>query len=121
MREKIVELVALGPLIPETDESLEGEKLLKRQDELVRALAPMRPASDEEACSLVTVFGADDSFGLAWSVLHFIETAPNWPVEDCAQRTSSEFWRQKLVERYSDREALLEARTSRDPARRGER
>ena len=39
------------------------------------------PITDEEACALVKLFGPDDCFGLAWTLLHLIETAPNWPVE----------------------------------------
>ena len=39
------------------------------------------PASDEEAAALVAVLprSNDSLFGLAWSVVHFIETAPAWP------------------------------------------
>ena len=27
------------------------------------------------------MFGPDDCFGAAWTLLHLIETAPNWPQE----------------------------------------
>lgn len=35
-----------------------------------------RPVSDHEAAVLVTGFGTDDCFGLAWSLIHLIETSP---------------------------------------------
>jgi len=35
-----------------------------------------RPVSREEAFALLACFGPDDSYGLAWSLLHLIETAP---------------------------------------------
>ena len=39
------------------------------------------PITDEEACALMNLFGPDECHGLAWSLLHLIETAPGWPVE----------------------------------------
>ncbi|MDB6032726.1 MAG: hypothetical protein JWM16_3064, partial [Verrucomicrobiales bacterium] len=33
--------------------------------------------------ALVKVFGPDDYYGLAWSLLHLIESAPGWPLADC--------------------------------------
>lgn len=40
-----------------------------------------RPVSDAEAAALCRLFGPDDCFGLAWSLLHLLEAAPGWPVE----------------------------------------
>lgn len=34
------------------------------------------PISDEEATLLANGFGPDDCYGLAWTLLHLIETAP---------------------------------------------
>lgn len=45
-----------------------------------------RPISDEEACVLVQVLGPDDCFGLAWTLVHLIETAPGWPIECCLEK-----------------------------------
>jgi hypothetical protein len=39
------------------------------------------PVTDKEACAMVRLFGPDDCFGLAWTLLHLIETAPGWPVD----------------------------------------
>ena len=41
------------------------------------------PVTDEEARILVSLFGPDDLFGLAYAVIHLVETAPGWPLEDC--------------------------------------
>lgn len=37
------------------------------------------PVTLEEASALVSMFGSDDCFGLAWSLITIIETAPGWP------------------------------------------
>ncbi|MFC9692916.1 hypothetical protein ACFTSF_30480 [Kribbella sp. NPDC056951] len=36
----------------------------------------MAPVTDEETQQLTLAFGDDDCFGVAWSLLHLIETAP---------------------------------------------
>jgi hypothetical protein len=35
------------------------------------------PLSDEEAHALATIFGPDNCYGLSWTLLHLIETAPS--------------------------------------------
>ena len=56
------------------------------------------PVTDEEACALVRLFGPDDCFGLAWTLLHLIETAPGWPVEGALDGLEGE-WIDRLRER----------------------
>ena len=36
------------------------------------------PVTDDEALVLMRIFGEDDCFGLAWTLLHLIESAPSW-------------------------------------------
>ncbi|MCX5560867.1 hypothetical protein [Streptomyces sp. NBC_00038] len=70
IRDEVNDLLVAGPFPSEEateDEIVETERLLERVT---------RPVSDEEAQALVTVFGPDDCFGLSWSLLHLIETAP---------------------------------------------
>ena len=57
------------------------------------------PATDAEAIALLPVLphGEDSLFGLAWSVLHFIETAPSWPIRDALDDRS--WWVTFLRER----------------------
>jgi hypothetical protein len=52
---------------------------LERYETATKALAA--PATHAEATALLAVLpaGEDSCFGLAWALLHFIETAPNWP------------------------------------------
>jgi len=48
-------------------------KIVERWQNLLAAVKT--PVSDDEARALVRVFGPDDCFGLAWTLLHLIETA----------------------------------------------
>jgi hypothetical protein len=38
------------------------------------------PVSDEEAQVLLECFGDDDCFGLAWTLIHLIESAPTFTI-----------------------------------------
>jgi hypothetical protein len=78
MREAIKELTKVGQL-PSSDDS--DDELLKKISGLIASIH--RPISDDEARALVKLFGEDDCFGLAWTLLHLIESAPGWPLEDC--------------------------------------
>jgi hypothetical protein len=80
MRKEVQELFSLGPLPAcETAE----EEQLKRYESLLHRVIP--PVSDAEARSLLRLFGPDDCYGLAWTLLHLIETAPGWPLYDSLQ------------------------------------
>ncbi len=86
MRPEIKCLVLLGPLPSEDDASVDHLRLVETQ---LRSLAT--PVSDEEARALVTLFGSDSCFGVAWSFMHLIETAPGWPIEDCLTNLENEW------------------------------
>lgn len=86
MRPEVQELVKLGPLPSEADAV---EEQLDAYGALIDAVD--RPIADDEARALITLFGPDDCFGLAWDFLHLIETAPGWPLEDVLQDDSSEW------------------------------
>jgi hypothetical protein len=92
MRDEIHEILQLGPL-PETvavDEST--EELLDSFYLLLKQLPT--PVTDDEARALSSLFGPDDCHGLAWTLLHIVETAPNWPLEDVYEASSK--WRLRL-------------------------
>lgn len=78
IRDQVRELAALGPMPSQGDATTEQLELYERLLHSVSA-----PLSDEEACILVPIFGPDDCYGLAWTLLHLIESAPGWPVYDC--------------------------------------
>jgi hypothetical protein len=77
-RPEVSELVRLGSfpasrdVVPET---------IGRQEQLLSKITP--PVTDDEARELIKLFGPDDYFGAAWTVLHLIESAPHWPLADC--------------------------------------
>ena len=90
MREEVKALVALGQF-PVERGAVPG--VVARHENALKAIA--RPVSDEEARVLVKVFGPDYCFGLAWSLLHLIETAPGWPIK-IAIADSNSLWAEEL-------------------------
>jgi hypothetical protein len=101
MRQGIRDLLALGPFPPETSGN-EDETFIY-PDELVDTYADLigqieRPVTDDEARALITLFGPDTFYGVAWSLLHTIETAPGWPLVDVLQDTANE-WVARLRQR----------------------
>ena len=70
MRPEVRAFVADGPL-PDREAS---EEEIDRRERRLTALP--RPVSIEEAAALATCFGSDDCYGLAWTLVHLIETAP---------------------------------------------
>lgn len=75
MRPEVLAFVALAPLPSETADSQEIERIE------VALHAINAPVSDEEAELLVQCFGDDDCFGLAWTLLHLVETALAFEVD----------------------------------------
>jgi hypothetical protein len=100
----IIELSKLGPL-PSEDIALRGNlvDLVDKYADLIQST--QKPISDDEVRVLVRLFGPDDCFGVAWSMLHLIESAPGWPLADCVKDTSNE-WVRRLKERAIRGEAL---------------
>src|SRR5215831_13490779 len=86
MQTAVVELTKLGPLPRSADAK---PKIVERWQNLLAAVRT--PVSDDEARALVRHFGPDDCFGLAWTLLHLIETAPSWPLPDCLARPGNEW------------------------------
>lgn len=77
MRPAVDELVGLGQFPPELDAT---EEEVARREILITKLRP--PATDGEARALLRLFGDDSLFGLAWSLVAMIESAPGWPFWD---------------------------------------
>ncbi len=90
MRGEVRELVALGAFPPGGVADLQT---LERQDALIRGLR--QPATDDEARALCVLFGPDEYYGLTWPLLHFIESAPSWPIEECLTATANE-WAERM-------------------------
>jgi hypothetical protein len=87
MRDEILKLVRLGTL--PSGEGVDME-LLKYVQELITKIEA--PISDQEAEEMVKIFGDDDCFGLSWTAIHLIETAPNWPIRRCLLVNPNNKW-----------------------------
>lgn len=68
-------------------------------EQALRAIT--KPVTDEEARLLVTCFGDDDCFGLAWTLLHVVETAPS-PIPVTEPAPNSNMWLLLLWKRYQN-------------------
>jgi hypothetical protein len=86
MQDAVRELVGLGPL---PDNSCRDVEKLKRIQAAMARVA--QPITDDDARALVHLFGPGDCFGAAWTLLHLIETAPTWPLEDCLLDETNEW------------------------------
>jgi hypothetical protein len=71
VRNEVTEFLALGPLPP--SRSADETHLTRLTEALMRISAPV---SEEEAILLASAFGPDECFGLAWTLIHLIESAP---------------------------------------------
>jgi hypothetical protein len=95
MQSAVQEFVALGRLPDSAGASIE---VLQRLEDVLRRIRT--PLTDDEARALTGCFGTDDCFGVAWSLLHAIETAPGWPLVDILGSADNE-WIERLRERSS--------------------
>ena len=77
IRDSVRDFMALGPLPNEASPVDAFDPLF-----IERLKKIARPVSMEEASLLLQSFGPDDSFGLAWSLLQLVETAPDCPVTE---------------------------------------
>ncbi len=94
VRDVIKELAALGRF-PRSEGA--NVDTLRQQGTLLAAI--QRPLSPEEARILVGLFGPDTYDGLAWTLLHLVETTPGWPLEECLAAMESGEWRERMRER----------------------
>jgi hypothetical protein len=71
------------------------------------------PVSRDEAIELATAFGPDDCFGLAWSLVHLIESAPGGPPLDAIPQSNNEWivtMRQRSARSATARDVELSVR-----------
>ncbi|MBE3205745.1 MULTISPECIES: hypothetical protein [Parafrankia] len=97
LRESVMEVVGRGPLPAEADATQEAVEVIEN---LLRKIP--EPVTDEEAQELLGMFGPDGCFGLAWYVLHLIESAPN-ALNAKYEKNSQNEWVKLLEERRLDR------------------
>jgi hypothetical protein len=86
VRKEVSELKLLGPF---PSEEVADVAMLKKYGDLMDALGGK--ITDDEARLLVNLFGVDGCFGFSASLIHLIETAPGWPLEDCIYCSENEW------------------------------
>lgn len=95
IRPEVARLIERGPL-PLEDAATEGQLAA-----LEHALAGCpRPVTPEEARALLRLFGPDDCYGLAWSLLHLVETAPGGYVGERPPDEDANEWQWRLWKRW---------------------
>lgn len=94
IRRAVEDLVNAGSF-PSEEATVEEIEKTQRLLELITA-----PVSDEEAQMLLATFGPDDCFGMAWTVLHLIETAPSALTADYSRNADND-WVKLLEKRRS--------------------
>jgi hypothetical protein len=102
IRAEVERLVSLGRL--PSDQATSVDEVARFSD-AIDAIG--RPVSREEAIALAGVFGPseDDCFGLAWTLVHLIETAPGRAPIDALDHLASP-WIKVLREREERRRDL---------------
>lgn len=88
VRPEVQTFVDAGPL-PHEDADVED---IKQRQEQLEAIS--KPVTADEAALLVHTFGPDELYGIAWSLLHLIETAPESPVTEQPARDANSFVQQ---------------------------
>lgn len=93
MRNAVAQLVALGKFPSEATASASSVQVF---ESLLMTIDP--PLTKDEALAVLDAFGDDSSFGLAWSLLHLVETTPGWPYVE-AHRKNSNPWVKLMLDR----------------------
>ena len=95
------EVRMLADLAPLGDEDDCPEDVLSKVEAGIDSI--VRPISTEEARMLLPLFarGAEDTlYGLMWSLLHLVETAPGWPLRELFEYKHGDFpWIDTLIDR----------------------
>jgi hypothetical protein len=89
-RPAVLRLAALGQLPHELDIT---DADLRERETLIDSLEP--PASDEEERLLLPLLGEGTCWGLAWGVVHLVESSPSWPDWEGVRVLPAE-WREML-------------------------
>ena len=95
----VQQMVVLGPM-PTTDEAIRDGNRADEWEALLNRLVDERSLLGSEVSQLLHLFPGDESdcFGLAWTLLHAIETSPDWPVRESIDRMQGH-WADSLRQR----------------------
>lgn len=92
IRREVRAFTELGTLPP----SAASEEEIARYEQALDGIT--KPVSQDEAFLLLRSFGPDDCFGLAWTLLHLVESAPTPPVTQDPGPDGNE-WLRRLWQR----------------------
>src|SRR5688500_2238758 len=96
VRDEIRAIAALGVMPGDLSAD---EATVERWGQAVDAI--VRPVTDEEAVVLMNALPREGytCFGLAWSLLHALETAPGYGPDLVSRSTVTGEWRERLLNR----------------------
>lgn len=77
MRKAVIDLINMGQLPSEDNDDI---SLFEKYQELIDSISP--PISREEANALVLLFGNDGCYGLTFTLVHLIESARDFCIND---------------------------------------
>jgi hypothetical protein len=86
IRGEVAAFLEIAPLPPSRHAD---QAQLERLTELLMKISS--PVSKEEAIRLATAFGPDECFGLAWTLIHLIESAPGGAPLDAIPESDNEW------------------------------
>lgn len=89
----IKQLIELGkfPTAGESVNDPNGQEHIEKVHSLIKEIRT--PISNLEAIALATIFGEDGYFGLAQTLMHIIESAPDWPIKEIFKDSDNEWIR----------------------------
>jgi hypothetical protein len=93
VRTEVAAFAALGPL----PDSAADEAAIAIHEAALRRI--VKPLSDDEASLLLHMFGVDECYGLAWMLLHLIESAPHGAPITSAPSEADNEWLRRLWRR----------------------
>lgn len=99
IRDELREFIRFGPLSSEDDNSEDGDEAFDEMERVLHAIE--KPVTDEETQLLAECFGDDNCFGLAWTLLHLVESASS-SVVTSEPPEGSNMWIARLWTRYRD-------------------
>lgn len=97
VRTEVEAFCRLGTLPSERDNTEDGDEAFEAVERRLHAISA--PVTDEEARLLMGCFGDDNCFGLAWTLLHLVESAPS-PLVVSEPPPGTNEWVVRLWHRY---------------------
>jgi len=105
IRETVEEVQRLGRM-PTDDEADMDEARADRWEQLIQQLEQEGGITNAEAGVLAMSLPSDDSdsYGVAWTTLHLIESAPDWPLTEVIDKISGP-WQGRVRRRVENASA----------------